>query len=520
MRSARTGFRGAPALQSADAAHFPAGRRLQRRRPLVARPCRPCHRTRRTHRPDRPQRRWQVDPAQAAVGRTQGRRRRGAGGRRPAHRPAGAGSPAGRGWQRVRRGRRGAGRPRRLACRLPPPDPCRGHRRGCAGRGAGAHRGGRRLGAGPARAGHAGAPATGWRCRLRPPVGRDEAAGAAGARAGVAARPAAAGRAHQPPRHRRDRLAGRLPQAVDVGRQHGAGVHHPRPPLPARPRHPHRGNRSRPGDQLARRLGELPAPQGGTGQRRGAGERPLRQAAGAGGSLDPAGHQGPAHPRRRPRAPAEGDAGGARGAPRAGRQREDGRGAGRRIRQEGDRGTPRRLRPWRQSPRPRFQHHNPARRPHRPGRAERQRQDHAAEAAAGRAGAAGRRGEAGHPAAGGLLRPVPGDPARGLERHRERRRGPRERDRGRQAEARHRLPAGLPVHPGTRPRADHPPVRRRAQPPIAGAPVRPAVQPAGDGRADQRPRRRDPGIAGRAAGRLPGHAAAGQPRPRFPRQQW
>src|SRR3546814_2113271 len=41
--------------------------------------------------------------------------------------------------------------------------------------------------------------------------------------------------------------------------------------------HAHRRDRPRPGDQLARRLGQLPAPQGRTAQRRGAGERAFRQ---------------------------------------------------------------------------------------------------------------------------------------------------------------------------------------------------------------------------------------------------
>ena len=121
--------------------------------------------------------------------------------------------------------------------------------------------------------------------------------------------------------------------------------------------------------------------------------------------------------------------------------------------------------------------------------------------------------------AGRLLRPVPRDAARGLERAGERVRGPRVRRGRRPPEARDRLPAGLPVHARTRARADHPPVRRRAQPPAAGQAVRAAVQPAGDGRTDQRPRCRDAGVAGRTARRIPRHAAAGQPRPRLPRQR-
>ncbi len=59
----------------------------------------------------------------------------------------------------------------------------------------------------------------------------------------------------------------------------------------------------------------------------------------------------------------------------------------------------------------------------------------------------------------------------------------------RQAQACACLSAGLHVHPGTRACADYPPVRWRAQPPAAGQAVRAAVQPAGDGRTDQRPGR-------------------------------
>src|SRR3546814_167333 len=72
------------------------------------------------------------------------------------------------------------------------------------------------------------------------------------------------------------------------------------------------------------------------------------------------------------------------------------------------------------------------------------------------------------------------------------------------SDLRDRLPAGLPVHARTRARADHPAVGRRTQPAAAGQAVRAAVQPAGDGRTDQRPRCRDAGVAGRTARRLPG----------------
>jgi ATP-binding cassette subfamily F protein uup len=118
-----------------------------------------------------------------------------------------------------------------------------------------------------------------------------------------------------------------------------------------------------------------------------------------------------------------------------------------------------------------------------------------------------------HQPADRLFRPVPRGAARRLERDRERGRRPRFPRDQRQAQARACLPAGLPVHPGARACADHPPVRWRAQPPAAGQAVRAAVQPAGDGRTDQRPGRGNPGAAGRAAGRVHRHAAAGQPRP-------
>ena len=126
---------------------------------------------------------------------------------------------------------------------------------------------GARLVAGPARIRSARTARAGRGSCVRSPVRRHEAARAAGARAGVGARPAAARRAHQPSRHRGDRLAGGIPEGL--GRR--AGVRHARPPLPARAGDAHRRDRSRPGHQLAGRLGQLPAPPRGTAQRRGAG---------------------------------------------------------------------------------------------------------------------------------------------------------------------------------------------------------------------------------------------------------
>jgi energy-coupling factor transporter ATP-binding protein EcfA2 len=137
------------------------------------------------------------------------------------------------------------------------------------------------------------------RRRVRVAVRWHEAARAAGARAGAGQpRCAAAGRAHQPPRHRCHRLAGGVPRTVSKA----AWFRHPRPPLPARAGHAHRRDRPGPADQLARRLRQLPAPARGAPACGGAGQCVVRQETGPGRSLDPPGHQGAAHPQRRPRA--------------------------------------------------------------------------------------------------------------------------------------------------------------------------------------------------------------------------
>jgi ATP-binding cassette subfamily F protein uup len=203
-------------------------------------------------------------------------------------------------------------------------------------------------------------------------------------------------------------------------------------------------------------------------QRRGAGKRALRQAAGAGRSVDPPGHQGPPHPRRRPRARLK-----AMRNERAKRRAQTGnvKMATAQAGESGKKVIEAKARELRHG--------------------DRLVRDFSTTILRGdRIGLVGPNGsgkttllklllgelqpQAGemqlrHPAAGRLFRPVPRHPARGLERHRERGRGPRVRRGRRQAEAHHRLPAGLPVHPGARARADHPPVRRRAQPPAAGA---------------------------------------------------
>jgi ABC transport system ATP-binding/permease protein len=121
------------------------------------------------------------------------------------------------------------------------------------------------------------------------------------------------------------------------------------------------------------------------------------------------------------------------------------------------------------------------------------------------------------PPGSGLLRPVPQPTGRrghadrhhlarlGLRRHR------------RPEETRHRLPGGIPVSRRTRPRQGLRAVRRRAQPAVAGAPVRPAGQPAGARRTDQRPRHRHPGAARTTACRTIRHGDPGVARPRLSR---
>jgi ABC-type glutathione transport system ATPase component len=66
----------------------------------------------------------------------------------------------------------------------------------------------------------------------------------------------------------------------------------------------HRRTRSRQPGELSRQLCRLPGAQGVHAQRRGAGQCPFRQDAGAGGGLDPQGRRGAAHAQRRPRAAA------------------------------------------------------------------------------------------------------------------------------------------------------------------------------------------------------------------------
>ena len=93
-----------------------------------------------------------------------------------------------------------------------------------------------------------------------------------------------------------------------------------------------------------------------------------------------------------------------------------------------------------------------------------------------------------------LFRPAPRRARRGEDRPAERQRIRLGRDQ-RPAPAHHRLPAGLPLPARAVQDAGQAPLRRRAEPAPAGQAVHQAVEPAGPGRADQRPRRRDPGTA-------------------------
>ena len=164
-------------------------------------------------------------------------------------------------------------------------------------------------------------------------VRRHEAARAAGARAGRA-RPTCCCSTSRPTIS----TSTRSPGSRDAARLAGSLVFvtHDRA-LPARAGDAHRRDRSRPAHQLARRLRQLSAPPRGAPARRSAGERALRQAAGAGRSVDPPGHQGAAHAQRRPRARAGGDAQRTRRTARAAGNGKHGRRRKRGVGQEGDR---------------------------------------------------------------------------------------------------------------------------------------------------------------------------------------
>ena len=170
--------------------------------------------------------------------------------------------------------------------------------------------------------------------------------------------------------------------------------------------------------------------------------------------------------------------------------------------------------------RARFRHHDPARRPDRADRPQRQRQDHAAQAAAGRAAAR-------HAARSGSARSCRWRISTSTGR-RCARTGTRIEN---VAEGRDFIEIG-----GRRKHVlgylqDFLFTPERARAPITrlsggernrlllARSVRAAVQPAGDGRTDQRSGRGDAGTARGTACRIRRNAAAGQPRPRFPRQR-
>ena len=89
----------------------------------------------------------------------------------------------------------------------------------------------------------------------------------------------------------------------------------------------------------------------------------------------------------------------------------------------------------------------------------------------------------------------------------------------RQEAAHHRLPRRFSLHARAGGRAGGAALGRRAEPLAAGPAVHQAVERAGDGRADQRPRHGNARTAGRPAGRVSRHAAVGEPRPRVPQQR-
>uniref|UniRef100_A0A0N4Z8A6 Translation initiation factor IF-2 n=1 Tax=Parastrongyloides trichosuri TaxID=131310 RepID=A0A0N4Z8A6_PARTI len=329
------------------------------------------------------------------------------------------------------------------------------------------------------------------------------------------ARPAAAGRADQPPRHPGHRTAG---ERADPGPFRPAGGQ-PRPRLPE-PRHRHRSLAGRPqgphpeqGLRRIRRLGRQ-----GHGRRGRVPAPPDQAHRGRDLHLLPLHHR-PAHPQRGPRPRPATDASGpgrtgqgsaARTEPRRRFRRRLGQ-AGRRHqgRQQGVR-RPRHL------PQPDHPHH--PRRPSGHRRSQRRGQDHPGQGAAGRTGPGRRHGPHGRQSGAPLPRPV----ARGAEVGHDPVGRPdagrrRQHPGARPLHARRRLRQGLPVPGGPAEAAHLHPVGRRAQPPAAGPRPGPAGQPAGAGRADQRPRHGHAGEAGGTAGILRRHPDPGVARSRFRR---
>ena len=123
-----------------------------------------------------------------------------------------------------------------------------------------------------------------------------------------------------------------------------------------------------------------------------------------------------------------------------------------------------------------------------------------------------------HQPAGRVLRPVARAARPGGQRRRHGEPHLRLGRGGRRATAHHQLPRRLPVSAAARGIAGQDAVGRRAQPPAAGPPVRATRQRAGARRAHQRSRHRVARAARIHAAGIPGHRAAGEPRPPLPRR--
>ena len=229
------------------------------------------------------------------------------------------------------------------------------------------------------------------------------------------------------------------------------------------------------------------------------GRTPVRQEAGPGRGLDPHGHPGPSDPQRRPGPRPGGPPPGPLGSPRplgdVKMEIQEAERTGRLVIEakqlDFQYGS--------QNDRPRLLDDDHARRSRRTDRPQRLGQDDALAAAVGRlAAAVGERSPRNQPRSC-LLRSAP-CPTRRDEI------GPRERprriglgDHQRPHAAHHRLPGRFSLHARAGRRAGCAALRRRAEPPAAGAAVHQALERAGHGRTDQRPRPGDARIAGRAS---------------------
>ena len=280
-----------------------------------------------------------------------------------------------------------------------------------------------------------------------------------------------------------------------------ADLRHARPDVPPQAGHAHPRDRPRPAVRLVVRLRHVPRPQGSRPGRRGEAERPVRQEAGRGGSLDSHGHQGPADAQRRPRA------GPGAAAPRPQRAaRADRQGAAGHPGRRAERHARRRGRRTSRSPTASGRS-SATFRP--PSCAATRSASSAPTAPARRRCSACCSGnlppQAGTVRLGTNLQIAYFDQLRqqlddeasvqenvgdGYDTVQHRRR----------LAAHHRLPAGFSVQPRAGPHAGAVSLRRRAEPRAAGQAVRQAGQRDRARRADERPRHRDAGAARRAAG--------------------